>query len=233
MLLPVLVIAAAAIARSEPALWDNPRAVSHVPTTLPVIALTLDDGPHYKMTPEILAVLKEKGVRVTFFVLGENVDQRPDILAREVADGHEIAVHGYRHTSLAKLDKDRVTAELTEAERAIGRGTKAKPALFRPPGGRYSETVLAAARERGYTMVLWDIDPHDWARPPVDKVVETVLRRASPGSIVLLHDGQYPLPTPRALAIIIDRLRAEGYELVTVSELLQLNEQRPARTGLF
>lgn len=233
LLLPVLVIAAAAVVQTQPELWDDPRTVSHVPTTAPVIALTLDDGPHYRMTPEILAVLKEKGVRVTFFVLGENADQQPEILAREAADGHEIAVHGYHHVSLARLDKARVTAELRDAERAIGRGTAVKPRLFRPPGGRYNATVLAAARELGYTLVLWDIDPHDWARPPVENVVGTVLRRAAPGSIVLLHDGQYPLPTPKALAIIIDRLRAEGYELVTVSELLLLNEQRPARTGLF
>ncbi|HWQ60912.1 MAG TPA: polysaccharide deacetylase family protein [Negativicutes bacterium] len=232
LLLPALVIAAAVMVNTRSELWEDRRVVTRVPTTVPAIALTLDDGPHYKMTPEILAVLKDKGVRVTFFVLGENVDRSPDLLAREVADGHEVAVHGYHHASLARLDKAHVTAELANTERAIGREA-GKPALFRPPGGSYNDTVFSAARERGYTMVLWDIDPHDWARPPVDNVVGTVLRRAAPGSIVLLHDGQYPLPTAKALAIIIDRLRAEGYELVTVSELLQLYERRPAQLGIY
>ncbi len=199
LFLPALAIAAAVIASIQPALWEDTRAITRVPTTVKAIALTLDDGPHSKMTPEILAVLKEKGVRVTFFVLGENVDQRPELLARELVDGHEIAVHGYHHVSLAKVDKAKVTAELTNAEQAIGRQTAVRPALFRPPGGSYNDTVLSVVRERGYTMVVWDVDPHDWARPPVDSVVGAVLRRAAPGSIVLLHDGQYPLPTPKAL----------------------------------
>ena len=230
--LPVLVVLTGVAINTQPELWRDERAISHVATTVPVIALTIDDGPHYKMTPQVLAVLKEKGARATFFVLGENVDRRPELLAKEVADGHEIAVHGYHHNSLARRDKAAVAAELERAEEAIGRVTTVKPALFRPPGGSSSATVAAAARERGYTMVLWDVDPQDWARPPVGSVVGTVMRRAAPGSIVLLHDGQYPLPTPQALAIIIDRLRAEGYELVTVSELLRLNERRAALGAL-
>ncbi len=231
LLLPVLVFMVAAAVGTRPELWRDEQVVSHVSTAVRAVALTIDDGPHYKTTPEVLAVLKEKGVRATFFVLGENVDRRPELLAREVADGHEIAVHGYHHISLTRQDKAAVAAELERAEQAIGRGTAVKPRLFRPPGGHYNAAVVAAARERGYTMVLWDVDPHDWARPPAEDVVKTVLRQATPGSIVLLHDGQYPLPTPRALAIIIDRLRAEGYELVTVSELLRLNERRPALGG--
>lgn len=233
LLLPALVIAAVAMVNTHAELWEDRRAVTHVPTTVPAIALTLDDGPHRKTTPEVLAVLKEKSVRATFFVLGENADRHPELLAREAAEGHEVAVHGYRHVSLAKLDKEHVAAELANAERAIDRGAAERAVLFRPPGGNFSDAVVAAARERGYTLVLWDIDPRDWSRPPVDSVVAAVLRRAAPGSIVLLHDGMYPLPTPRALAIIIDRLRAEGYEFVTVSELLQLYERRPAKLGVF
>ncbi|MDR7868422.1 MAG: polysaccharide deacetylase family protein [Sporomusaceae bacterium] len=233
LLLPALVLAVMAIVGTQPDLWQDTRAITRVPTAVKVIALTLDDGPHYKMTPEILAVLKEKQVRATFFVLGENAVKSPEFVAREAADGHEIAVHGYHHSSLARLNRKDINAELAAAEKAIGREAAARPVLFRPPGGLYSDVVVAAARNRGYTLVLWDIDPHDWARPPVDSVVGTVLKRAAPGSIVLLHDGQYPLPTAKALAIIIDRLRADGYELVTVSELLQLNERRPAQLGAF
>lgn len=231
LVLPAMVLAAMAVAGTQPALWQDTRAVTHVPTSAKVIALTIDDGPHYKTTPEILAVLKDKQVRATFFVLGENAVRNPELVAREEADGHEIAVHGYHHASLAKLAKKEVAAELAAAEKALGRAAAGRLSLFRPPGGLYGDGVVAAARERGYTLVLWDIDPHDWARPPVANVVAAVLKRAAPGSIVLLHDGQYPLPTARALEIIIDRLRADGYELVTVSELLRLNERRAAQSG--
>ncbi|MDF2500240.1 MAG: pdaC [Anaerosporomusa subterranea] len=86
--------------------------------------------------------------------------------------------------------------------------------------------MIEIAQQRGYTTILWSIDPHDWSRPPTEKVVDRVLADITPGSIVLLHDGQYPLPTAQALRTIIDRLRKLGYEFVTISELLQYNEVR-------
>lgn len=98
--------------------------------------------------------------------------------------------------------------------------------MFRPPGGFYNHQVIETAHQKGYTVVLWSVDPRDWSCPPTAQVVETVVHNIKPGSIVLLHDGQYPLPTPQALGTIIDRLREQGYEFVTVSELLQYNEVR-------
>jgi polysaccharide deacetylase family sporulation protein PdaB len=227
------IVAVVAADNIDPDLRADARIICRVPTTHKVIALTIDDGPNRKTTPEVLAVLKEKNVRVTFFVLGENVDNQPGILAREIADGHEFAVHSYHHNRMTKLDNSNINEELTRTEAAIARMTSEKPTLFRPPGGRYNENVLAIAKERGYLTVLWDVDSHDWARPPVNTLVNSVIKRVSPGSIVLLHDGMYPLPTPKALAILIDRLRDQGYEFVTVSELLDRYELRPApRAGL-
>ena len=211
---------AALLAVGGAALPGDSDKVTHIATDHKVIALTIDDGPHYKTTPEILEVLKAKNVHVTFFILGENAAENVRLLAKEVADGHEVAVHAYHHQLLTKLDKVHINKELDETEAVLQKVSAAKPKLFRPPGGFYNDAVVAAARERGYSMILWNIDPRDWARPSVDDVVETILSKASPGSIVLLHDGQYPLPTPKALGIIIDRLRAQGYEFRTVSELL-------------
>ena len=204
---------------------DEAQTISKVATTQKVVALTIDDGPHNKVTPEILAVLREKQVKATFFVLGENVEHFPKLLAQEVANGHEIGTHTYSHPLLSKFNSKKMAEEFDKAEKEIT-PTAPKPTLFRPPGGFYNHQVIETDHLRGYTVILWSVDPRDWSRPSTEKVVERVLHNIKPGSIVLLHDGQYPLPTPQALGIIIDRLREQGYDFVTVSELLQYNEVR-------
>jgi polysaccharide deacetylase family sporulation protein PdaB len=201
------------------------EVIKKVPTTHKVVALTFDDGPHYKTTPQLLAVLREKQVKSTLFILGENAEKHPEILAQAVQDGHEIATHAYTHKLLSRLSKEEYNAELDRAEKVI-RAVAPKPTLFRPPGGAYNDGVIAAARSRGYEVILWSIDPGDWRRPSVSHVVNAVLKDVQPGSIVLMHDGQYPLPTPEAVGIIIDKLREQGYTLVTISELLKYYEER-------
>ncbi len=206
-------------------LKDSGGVIKNVPTTHKVVALTLDDGPHYKTTPQVLAVLREKNVKVTMFMLASNMVQHPELVQQAVKDGHEIGTHAYSHTLLTKLSKGMVEEELDKAEGIISQ-LAPKPLLFRPPGGAFNKTVLAAAHERGYTTIIWSVDPEDWKCPPVSEVVQRVITHVQPGSIVLLHDGQYPLPTPQALPMIIDSLRAQGYTFVTVSELLDYYEVR-------
>ncbi|WP_378955701.1 polysaccharide deacetylase family protein [Pelosinus sp. sgz500959] len=205
---------------------DQEKVIKKVPTTHKVVALTVDDGPHYKTTPQMLAILREKKVKLTLFILGENAKSHPEILAQAVADGHEIANHAYSHQLLSKMSKDDVQKELNQAEKVIT-AVAPMPTLFRPPGGAYNHYVLEESAKHGYTTILWSIDPGDWRRPSVESVVDEVMKKIEPGSIVLLHDGQYPLPTPEAIGIIIDRLREQGYSIVTVSELLQYYEVRP------
>jgi polysaccharide deacetylase family sporulation protein PdaB len=206
-------------------LLDDSHTISKVHTNQKVLALTIDDGPHNKITPEILAVLREKHVKATFFVLGVNASHSPKLLAQEVADGHEIGTHTYNHPILTTLSTKRIVEEFGRAEQALSPAAP-KPTLFRPPGGLYNSQVVKIAEQRGYSIILWSVDPQDWSCPPIDRVVERVVTETTPGSIILLHDGQYPLPTPQALGSIIDRLRQRGYEFVTVSELLQYNETR-------
>lgn len=216
----------ATVAVVQGLLADNGKVIKKVPTTHKVVALTIDDGPHYKTTPQMLAVLRDKNVKLTLFILGENAGKHPEILAQAVADGHEIATHAYSHNPLNKMSKTEVGEELDKAEKAIT-VVAPKPTLFRPPGGAYNDTVTAEAGRRGYTTILWSIDTGDWRRPSVKHVVDSVMNNVQPGSIVLLHEGQYPLPTPEAIGIIIDRLRVQGYSIVTVGELLQYYEVRP------
>lgn len=199
--------------------------VKSVQTAEKLVALTIDDGPHYKTTPELLRVLTEKQVKVTFFVLGTNVSTHPELVAQEVAAGHEIGIHGFSHNLLSKMDNASCAADLDKAEQVIAR-VAPRPVLFRPPGGAYNHNVLAEARKRGYTTVLWSIDPRDWTRPPAGQVIQVVLAQVKPGSIVLMHDGQDRLPTIDAISEIVDALREKGYTFVTVSELLERSEMR-------
>jgi len=203
---------------------DKSRVIKSIPTTHKVIALTIDDGPHYKTTPELLAVLREKQVKATFFVLGANAEAHPEIVTQTVADGHEIASHAYSHKRINKLMPAEVVAEFKRFESIIER-LAPKPSFFRPPDGAYNDEIVALARECGYTTVLWSIDAGDWRRPPVEQVVRAVLDNVKPGGIILMHDGQYPLPTAQAAAIIIDKLHSQGYQLVTMSELMQYYEE--------
>ncbi|WP_021168378.1 Peptidoglycan-N-acetylmuramic acid deacetylase PdaC [Sporomusa ovata DSM 2662] len=203
---------------------DKIQVIKSVPTTHKVVALTIDDGPHYKTTPELLAVLREKQVKATFFLLGANVEAHPEIVMQTVADGHEIASHAYSHKRLNKLTKTEVIEEFERFE-TITQPLAPKPSFFRPPDGAYNDDIVALARERGYTTVLWSIDAGDWRRPPVQQVVQAVVDNVKPGGIILMHDGQYPLPTAQAAAIIIDKLQSQGYQLVTMSELMQYYEE--------
>lgn len=230
----ILLLLVFAQSQVSDSLWCKNHIVKGVTTSQKVVALTFDDGPHYKTTAKILEVLREKHVRATFFILGENAKNSPQLLAQELADGHEIGNHSYSHRHLNHLSKATITEEISKAEKEI-MAIAPKPAIFRPPGGLFNRTVLEAAQEQGYTTILWTIDPHDWTRPPTQQVIDQTLSHAKPGNIVLMHDGQYPLPTPEALVAIIDKLQQQGYEFVTVTELLQyseINEARPSITFL-
>jgi len=148
------------------------------------------------------------------------------LVRQEIEDGHEVGAHTYSHPNLNKLRKNQLEEELDKTEKVI-LTVAPKPTLFRPPGGSYNDTILKLTRDKGYLTILWSIDTQDWRSPPVGDIVNSVLKGIKPGSIILLHDGKYPSPTPKAVEFIIDSLRSLGYEFVTVSELLQYYETKP------
>lgn len=191
----------------------------------PRIALSFDDGPSPTVTPGVLDVLREHGVRATFFVLGDPADRYPDTLRAIVAAGHELGNHGWSHTSFRSLFPSQIEGELDRTADRIEAAGGARPRLVRPPFGRFPESSVALAARRGEDFVLWSVDGGDTersadaGRSALD-IANEVVRSAEPGAIVLLHDRN---PTTlRALPLILGGLDRRGLEVVPVSELLDL-----------
>ncbi|HEX8837869.1 MAG TPA: polysaccharide deacetylase family protein [Candidatus Acidoferrum sp.] len=200
------------------------------------LAITFDDGPDPTWTPKVLNVLKDKNVPATFFVIGSDAGRWPQFLRREYDEGHEIGNHTYTHPDWEdpKLSPTQIRWELNLTERLIESTLGVKPLLFRPPYGidhqpDFAEEVahLPIAQDMGYIIVGQKVDPDDWSQLspgvplPAAKIVENVLREAPKGNIVLLHDGGgNRSQTVKALPQLIDALRAEGYEFVSVAELM-------------
>ena len=186
------------------------------------IALTFDDGPHIKYTLEILDILKENNATATFFVIGENARDHPELVKSLVDAGCEIGNHTWSHAFLDKLSEDDIREELDKAHTLITELVGKPPTVFRAPGGRINDTVLKVADEFGYTSVLWSKDTRDWSCPSVDYVIATATENSKIGDIILFHDyNAKNSPTPEALRILLPKLIRDGYTPVTVSELLK------------
>lgn len=188
------------------------------------IALTFDDGPHPVHTPEILDILAEYGIKATFFVIGENATWYGDLVKTEYENGHEIGNHTYsHHMNLKKLSYDGICGEIEDAEEAIYENIEYRTKLLRPPGGIYSDTLLRAAADNDYTIICWSVDTRDWAHTPTDEIVKNVMSSVKEGDIILFHDYvSGNSPTPDALRQLIPALLDEGYNFVTVSELIAM-----------
>jgi len=186
------------------------------------IALTFDDGPHKKYTEEILDVLEKYQIKATFFVVGVCAEKYPEIVAREIASGHEIGNHTYSHAHLRNIKPSDLTGEIEKAEQLILSSVNYKTTLFRPPEGVCNDTVRAVAKDMNYSLVLWSVDTRDWVPASCDDIVNAVIGNVDGDEIILMHDYVVGKSnTPAALEIIIPKLLDEGYTFVTVSELLQ------------
>jgi peptidoglycan/xylan/chitin deacetylase (PgdA/CDA1 family) len=199
---------------------------------LRLMALTFDDGPDDRFTPMVLDILKHENVKATFFLVGRRAARRPDLVRRIVAEGHDIGNHSMTHPLLTKVTPVRLHAELEATDHLLRHLTGRPVTLFRPPYGAFDQPILQAAKALGYRTVLWDIDSLDWKRGMTrDTVIAKVLGGARPGAIVLEHSaggvGEDLTDTTMALPVIIRTLRAHGYRLVTMSELLSTGHPRP------
>jgi peptidoglycan-N-acetylglucosamine deacetylase len=185
----------------------------------PALALTFDDGPSPHNTPVILDVLREHGARGTFFIVGSLVEGAEEIVARTAAEGHELANHSFTHPHTIHLSRPTLREELVRTNRVLE--TYGLVRLVRPPFGKDRRRIARVARELGLTVVLWSIDSGDTRGRNADEIVETVSAAAASGAIVLFHDGHGRREaTLEATRKLVPRLRSDGFELVTVSELV-------------
>jgi peptidoglycan/xylan/chitin deacetylase (PgdA/CDA1 family) len=183
------------------------------------IALTIDDGPHPVYTPKLLQILKQSGVHATFFVVGEQAERYPALIRAEVAGGHAVGNHTYDHVSLVKIPPEYVATEIQACGDVLTRITGQIPRLFRPPGGEYNQGVAETVEALGYKMILYSDDPGDYAQPGTGLIETRTLDTISNGGIILLHDGSQQ--TLEVLPKIIQRLKARGFQFVTVPQMLR------------
>lgn len=185
------------------------------------IALTFDDGPDSRYTGEILDILEEYGIKATFFVIGKNCEAAPELLQREIAEGHEIGNHTYSHPHLYGIGAQKLKDELIKTEKVLESLGADHPRLFRPPEGVYSGTVAGMVESLDYIPILWTVDTTDWKMPSAEVIAGRVLEKAESGVIILCHDYiSGKSNTPAALRLFLPALLERGYEFVTVSELL-------------
>lgn len=190
-----------------------------------LVALTFDDGPDESFTTQVLDVLKQHNAKATFYLVGRRAAALPNLVRRMVAEGHEVGNHTQSHARLTKLNPDRVNTEMREADRILREISGQAIQTFRPPYGDTNEIVQRVAEDLGYLTVLWNIDSLDWKKGTGrNDVLQNVLPNVSPGAIILQHSaggkGEDLTNTVQALPEIIRRLREEGYQIVTVSQML-------------
>jgi peptidoglycan/xylan/chitin deacetylase (PgdA/CDA1 family) len=202
-----------------------------LPPEKKVIALTFDDGPWPNTTAKVLDILKKNRIKSTFFVVGQNVKNYPDLTKQIVADGHIIANHTWHHW-YHQMNAQAAAYEVANTTDIIYQTTGVRTSLFRPPGGIMNNGVAAYAKNNKYAVIMWSADSMDYSRPAVPRLMNNIFREAKPGGIVLMHDGGGDRShTVKALPEIISRFRKQGYEFVTVPELLEMQDQHPQLTA--
>lgn len=197
--------------------------ITHTRASVPgkYVAMTFDDGPHPQNTPRLLRILRERNIKATFYVIGRSVEAHPGVLRQTVAEGHEIGNHTQTHRLLTKLDDGSVRWELESCHQAIQQACPCEVRTMRPPYGAMSQRQRRMAfHYYRYPTILWSVDPEDWRRPGPSVVASRIIRNAHAGAIILAHDLH--APTVSAMPSALDELLYQGYQFVTVSQLLAL-----------
>lgn len=179
------------------------------------VALTFDDGPHQTCTPALLDGLKQRGVKATFFLMGENIAGKEALVQRMQEEGHLIGNHSYRHIQMTKEGAEQACAEIKQTEEIIRSITGSRPEYLRPPYGAWNEQLECRVN---LTTVLWNVDSLDWKLQNTERIVRRVEKDVKSGDIILMHDI-FKTSVEAALRIV-DDLQKQGYEFVTVEELM-------------
>lgn len=202
--------------------------LNRVETSRAQVALTFDDGPHPRNTPELLDILGAHGARATFYVIGQQVRRFPEIARRIVAEGHELGNHTWDHPTLSAMGEHSILSQIDRTQDMIAQTTGHLPISIRPPYGaiqpRQSRMILS---QRALPTILWSVDPQDWRRPGASVVAQRMLQGARPGGILLAHDIH--AATVRAIPEVLVGLTRQGLTAVSVSELMGLGRWGPQR----
>lgn len=231
LLAAVLLLSAPPAATAQPAVPVSADEVTHGDPALPNMALVFNVGAGFEPATDILATLRDKQLKATFFVMGWWAQRHPDVLQLIAQDGHEIASHGASISDLTQASDAEVRADLEQADAAIGAvtGRTTRP-LWSPSGGYRDARVRAIAADEGYRPILWTVDSGDWTTEATpESVFSHIVNGASNGAIVVLHfDSPHTVSsTAQVLPAAIDTLRDQGYQLMTITELLNASISAP------
>lgn len=200
-----------------------------VETSEKKIAISFDAAWGADYTEDLLGILKKYNIKTTFFLVGFWVDNYPEMVKRINEEGHEIGNHSSKHPKMSQLSEKQITEELTSTADRIEAITGKKVTLFRPPFGDYNNRLIETARGLGYQVIQWDVDSLDYKDYGVDSIVNRVMNKVRNGSIVLFHNNA--TYTKDALPIILEKLQAQGYTIVPISELIYKENYYIDHTG--
>ncbi|WP_019243377.1 MULTISPECIES: polysaccharide deacetylase family protein [Bacillus] len=184
------------------------------------VAITFDDGPHHQLTPYILDILKKHKAKATFFVLGNRVEYYPEIVKRTFDEGHEIGNHSWSHPKLTSLSQQELRNQIYHTSSAVAKITGVAPATIRPPYGAFNDQVKQVLNG---PIVNWSVDTLDWKHHNKEMIKKIVREKTRNGSIILMHDIHSA--TAQALDSVLTELSQKGYQFVTVSQLLEIEDQ--------
>lgn len=203
------------------------ETVYFIPNNQKMVALTFDDGPNGAATEQILDALKARRVPATFFLIGANVERCPETARRMVAEGHLVGNHTYSHPRFDQIAAAAMEQDIVAGSKAIEKATGVRPRWLRPPFGINGRGLTDVCRKQDLIIAGWSLDANDWNPHPVNDLVNAIVDQVVPGDIILLHDGCETRPdadrnaTAAAVPLIVDQLKAAGFVLVTVPELVR------------
>ena len=199
-----------------------------IKTTEPYIAITFDDGPSSMLTPQVLKILSDRGVKATFFVTGENAASHPDIVKQEFAAGHEIGSRSWAHSLFSHETDDELLQDLQRADQAIKAATGSSPKLYSPTDLSFTSVQCDTVNKQyGYTTIFWSVDSTTDKAKGAAAVANTVITQAKPGAIIMASD--IDTTSVQALPVVIDTLVSKGYKFVTISDLIAMNGTTSSR----
>lgn len=228
----IIILLTALLIIPEPIIYHGDylknRLICRIPIKEKVVSITFDDGPYPKYTEEILDILDKYKVKATFFMIGNRVEQYPNIARKVASRGQLIGNHTFSHPrDIRKLSQSEILNEMKHCQKVIIKDTGEKPLFCRAPSGITNSAVLRAAQEMGFYMINWSIAGDYYKAKTPRQMADHVVQKIEPGSIILLHDGRFPgrWKDVQAAEIIIKRLQAQGYRFVPLSELIIMSEK--------